>query len=171
MLLYVRQVTHATGSEINRRRHRARPPTAVRRGRCCRETRRPSATRRCPAATAATCRSSAATAAGGRRQLELERLPVGVQDQVERPASPAGVPRRERDAVRVLAPVRLVRASRRARPCSRPAISSVRLTRCCFVRHVAQQPPREQQRHEAVHVGVLLRPATSRTSSISLSWQ
>ena len=82
----------STGGRVEHH-HRARPgPVGVARNRSAR-----SATRRCPAATAATCRSTAATACRrGRRQLELERLPVGVQDQVEDAASPSSVPRRRR---------------------------------------------------------------------------
>ena len=93
------------------------------------------------------------SAVGDQRQLELERLPVGVEDDVIVGAIHRE-PHREREAVRRVAPVRLAELD--AVP------GDVLLEEQLIQRHplllvldVSQYPPSVEHAHEPVHVGSL----------------
>ena len=90
-----------------------------------------------------------------RRQLEIERLPVRVHDQVQaRPSRRISAPNAR--LCECGAPVGLQSASRRARPLLACRSMLGQADALLLVRLVAQQPPRDQQAHEAMDVGMLL---------------
>ncbi len=87
-------------------------------------------------------------------ELEFERLPVGVEDQVHRESLRTEF-NRERQAVGVVAPIRMVETD--TVPGLRRSLDElVEAESLVFVLGGAQQAPGHEQLHEAMQVGVLL---------------
>ena len=113
-------------------------------------------------------RQCCGASAGSGRQLECQRLPIRVEHAVEAEA-PAQASQREREGVRMLAPIRAIELH--AVPLDARSVQElVEGERGAFDDDITALPERVEQLHETVDVGVPLEQRQS-NQLISLSWQ